>query len=374
MPACVTLGTAAQTMPGKISSVISRRELLAGGAWSLAASGGARAEDGAEDNRSITNVPGIAVGHWTHESGSTGCTAVLSENGAVAGVDVRGGAPGARETELLRPEMSVDKIHAVVLCGGSAFGLAAADGVMRYLEGRGSGYAFGGQVIPIVSAAVLFDLGVGDPKIRPTAESGAAAARAASDAPVAMGNVGAGAGATVGKMLGLRRAMKGGLGSAMLELPQGIVVGALAAVNALGDVRDPEKGTIIAGARHENGSGFIDSMQWLRSGRAFANGAGRNTTIGVVAANVTWTKAAATKAAQMAHDGLARAVRPAHMPADGDTIFALGTGGTAADLRLTGVIGAAAADAFAQAVVAAARAAKGAFGFPAAADIRPGAE
>ncbi len=328
----------------------------------------------AEDNRSITNVPGIEVGHWTHRSGSTGCTAILSESGAVAGVDVRGGAPGARETELLRPEMSVDKIHAVVLCGGSAFGLAAADGVMRYLEGEGIGYAFGGQVIPIVSAAVLFDLGVGDPKIRPTAESGAAAARAASGAPVAMGNVGAGAGATVGKMLGMRRAMKGGLGSAMLELPQGIVVGALAAVNALGDVVDPANGTIVSGARNESGDGFIDSMQWLRSGRAFKGGVGRNTTIGVVAANVTWTKAAAAKAAQMAHDGLARAVRPAHMPADGDTIFALGTGGPAADSRLTGVIGAAAADVFAQAVVAAARAAKGAFGLPAAADIQPGAE
>ena len=350
--------------------MISRRELIAGGACSLAAAGGARAEE----NRSITNVPGIAVGHWTHESGSTGCTAVLSKNGAVAGVDVRGGAPGSRETELLRPEMSVDKIHAVVLCGGSAFGLAAADGAMRYLEGEGIGYAFGGQVVPIVSAAVLFDLGVGDPRIRPTAESGAAAAQAASDAPVAMGNVGAGAGATVGKMLGPRRAMKGGLGSAMLELPQGIVVGALAAVNALGDVVDPENGTIIAGARNASGSGFIDAMQWLRSGRTIASGAGRNTTIGVVAANVTWTKAAAAKAAQMAHDGLARAVRPAHMPADGDTIFALGTGGPAADSRLTGTIGAAAADVFAQAVVAAARAAESAFGFPAAADIQPGAE
>ena len=352
----------------KACGAISRREIIAAGILSPAAAGRARAQD----NRSITNVPGIEVGHWTHESGSTGCTVVLSRKGAVAGVDVRGGAPGSRETALLRPEMSVDAIHAVVLCGGSAFGLAAADGVMRYLESEGVGYAFGGQVIPIVSAAVLFDLGVGDARIRPTAESGAAAARAASAAPAAMGNVGAGAGATVGKILGPRRAMKGGLGSAMLELPGGIVVGALAAVNALGDVVDPENGSIVAGARGESGAGFLDSMQWLRSGRAIAGGgAGRNTTIGVVAANVTWTKAAAAKAAQMAHDGLARAVRPAHMPADGDTIFALGTGGTAADLRLTGIIGAAAADVFAQAAVAAVRAAKSAFGFPAAADFQP---
>ncbi len=343
--------------------MISRREIIAAGTWSLAAAD-------AEDNRSITNVPGIEAGHWTHESGSTGCTAILSENGAVAGVDVRGGAPGARETELLRPEMSVDKIHAVVLSGGSAFGLAAADGVMRYLEGEGIGHAFGGQVIPIVSAAVLFDLGVGDSNIRPTAESGTAAARVASGAPVAMGNVGAGAGAAVGKILGLRCAMKGGLGSAMLKLPNGIVVGALAAVNALGDVVDPENGTIIAGARNQSGSGFIDSMQWLRSGRVVEDGgAGRNTTIGVVAANVTWTKAAASKVAQMAHDGLARAVRPAHMPSDGDTIFALGTGGTTVDSRLTGAVGAVAADVFAQAAVAAVQAAKSAFGLPAVADL-----
>ena len=354
--------------PPRARAAVSRRAMLAAGASALAAAGNARAQD----NRSITNVPGIEVGHWTHESGATGCTVVLSKNGAVAGVDVRGGAPGARETELLRPEMSVDKIHAVVLCGGSAFGLAAADGVMRRLESEGVGHAFGGQVVPIVSAAVLFDLGVGDARIRPTAESGAAAARAASDAPAAMGNVGAGAGATVGKIRGPGRAMKGGLGSAMLELPNGVVVGALAVVNALGDVVDPENGQIVAGARDESGEDFLDTARWLRSGGAVAQGAaGRNTTIGVVAANVNWTKAAASKVAQMAHDGLARAVRPAHMPADGDTIFALGTGGTAADSRLTGIVGAVAADVFAQAAVAAARAAKSAFGFPAAADFQP---
>lgn len=344
----------------------SRRELIVGGALSLTAAGAALARNHA----SITSVPGIKVGHWTHRSKATGCTVALCEDGAVAGVDVRGGAPGARETELLKPEMSVNKIHAVTLAGGSAFGLASADGVMRYLEDKGIGHRFGGRVIPIVSAAILFDLGVGDPKIRPTAASGAAAARAASQNPVAMGNVGAGAGATVGKILGLRRAMKGGIGSAALELPNKIVVGALAAVNAMGDVVNPQDGTILAGARNASGSGFIDTSEWLRSGQAFEGvGAGQNTTIGVVAANVTWTKAAAMKVAQMAHDGLARAVRPAHMPSDGDTIFALGTGGAEVDSRLLGIIGAVAADVFAEAVVAAVHAAKSAFGLPAASEF-----
>ena len=317
----------------------------------------------------LTAVPGIKVGHWTHETASTGCTVILAEGGAVAGVDVRGGAPGTRDTELLKPEMSVDTIHAVALSGGSAFGLATADGVMRYLESEKIGYSFGGQVIPIVSAAILFDLGVGDPKIRPTAESGALAAKAASRDPVAMGSVGAGAGATVGKMLGMRRAMKGGLGSAAIQLSNGLVVGALAAVNSVGDVVDPRSGAIIAGARSETGDGFVDAMVWLCSGRPFESNSGQNTTIGVVAANVTWTKAQATKVAQMAHDGLARTVRPAHMPSDGDTIFALGTGGLTADSRLTGMIGAVAADVFAQAVVAAVRAASSAFGLPSAADL-----
>ncbi len=317
----------------------------------------------------LTAVPGIKVGHWTHESGSTGCTVILAEKGAVAGVDVRGGAPGTRETELLKPEMSVDKIHAVTLSGGSAFGLVTADGVMRYLEGESIGYSFGGSVIPIVSGAILFDLGVGDSTVRPTADSGFLAAKTASDDPVAIGNIGAGAGATVGKLQGLKRAMKGGLGSAAIELPNGLVVGALAAVNAVGDVVDPENGAIIAGARTEDGTGFVDAAKWLRSGEPLAGEPAQNTTIGVVAANVTWTKAEATKVAQMAHDGLARAIRPAHMPSDGDTIFALGTGGLRADARLTGMIGAVAADVFAQAIVSAVRAAKTAFGLPAATDL-----
>ncbi len=321
-------------------------------------------------NLTLTSVPGIRVGHWTHESGSTGCTAVLTGSGAVAGVDVRGGGPGTRETELLKPEMSVEAVHAVVLSGGSAYGLAAADGVMRYLERQGIGFPVGRNVVPIVPAAILFDLGVGDPDVRPDAGAGYLAAESASDAAVQMGSVGAGAGATVGKMSGLRRAMRGGLGSAAISLGDGLVVGALAVVNALGDVVDPDTGRIVAGARREDGGGFADSMELLRSGRwSTEHGTAGNTTLGVVASNVTWTKAQATKVAQMAHDGLALAIRPAHMPFDGDTIFALGTGGRPAGPQLLGLVGALAADTLAQAVLAGVRAARDGFGLPAAQGI-----
>ena len=323
-----------------------------------------------EVNSSLTAVPGIRVGHWTHPAGSTGCTVILADGGAVAGVDVRGGAPGTRETDLLRPEMSVDSVHAVVLSGGSAYGLAAADGVMQYLESEGVGFPVGGSVVPIVPAAILFDLGIGDPKVRPTAKSGLAAARGASRQPVPMGSAGAGAGATVGKLFGPGRAMRGGLGSAAITRPDGLVVGALAAVNALGDVVDPATGEIVAGARTADGSGFADSIAQLRSGRrARPSGTAQNTTIAVVAANVTWTKTQAAKAAQMAHDGLAMAIRPAHMPFDGDTVFALGTGGRTVDARMLGEIGALAADVLAQAVVAAVRTAESGFGLPAAKDL-----
>lgn len=321
-------------------------------------------------NSTLTAVPGIRVGHWTHESGSTGCTAVLTGGGAVAGVDVRGGGPGTRETDLLRPEASVEIVHAVVLSGGSAYGLAAADGVMRFLEAAGVGFAVGGSVVPIVPAAILFDLGVGDPAVRPNAEAGYLAAEAASSEPVEVGSVGAGAGASVGKMFGPARAMRGGLGSAAVTIPDGLTVGALAAVNALGDIVDPARGTIVAGARDSDGTGFTDSMEALRRGN-WSNPApaAGNTTLGVVAANVSWTKAQATKAAQMAQDGLARAVRPAHMPFDGDTVFALGTGGRAADARLVGTIGALAADVLAAAILVGVRAAEDGFGLPAASGI-----
>lgn len=321
-------------------------------------------------NSTLTAVAGIRVGHWTHASGSTGCTAVLTSGGAVAGVDVRGGGPGTRETDLLKPEASVESVHAVVLSGGSAYGLAAADGVMRFLEGEDVGFPVGGSVVPIVPAAILFDLGVGDPTVRPNAESGFLAAESASSEPVAVGSVGAGAGASVGKMFGPERAMRGGLGSAAVTLPDGLVVGALAAVNALGDIVDPARGAIVAGARDSDGVGFADSMEALRRGTWNSPPAAGNTTLGVVAANVSWTKAQATKVAQMAQDGLARAIRPAHMPFDGDTVFALGTGGREANARLVGMIGALAADVLAQAILAGVRAAEDGFGLPSVSGLR----
>ena len=355
-------------MRGVGSARLSRRRALWLGSGMAIGPLAAIAES--EVNSSLTAVPGLRVGHWTHPSGSTGCTVVLADGGAVGGVDVRGGAPGTRETDLLRPEMSVDSVHAVVLSGGSAYGLAAADGVMQYLEGEGVGFPAGGSVVPIVPAAILFDLGIGDPKARPTAKSGLAAARNASRQPVPMGSAGAGAGATVGKLFGPGRAMRGGLGSAAITRPDGLVVGAIAAVNALGDVVDPATGQIVAGARTADGSGFADSMAHLRSGRrAQASGTGQNTTIALVAANVTWTKTQAAKTAQMAHDGLAMAIRPAHMPFDGDTVFALATGGRTVDARMLGEIGALAADMLAQAVVAAVRTAESGFGLPASKDL-----
>jgi L-aminopeptidase/D-esterase-like protein len=320
----------------------------------------------------LTAVPGLEVGHHTCAERPTGCTVVLARNGATGGVDVRGGAPGTRETELLDPSNLVEKIHAVVLAGGSAFGLDAASGVMRYLEERGVGFDVGVAKVPIVPAAILFDLAVGDrPQIRPTAESGYAAAAAASDGPVEQGSVGAGAGATVGKLMGRGRAMKGGLGSASIALPDGLVVAALVAVNAVGDVVDPATGQVIAGVRTPDGRALADARRLLRSGtiRA-APRVGENTTIGVVATNATLTKAQACKVAQMAHDGLARAIAPAHTLMDGDTIFALATGALPGEASAA-VVGALAADTMAQAIVQAARAATGLPGLPAARDLAP---
>lgn len=319
---------------------------------------------------SLTDVPGIQVGHFTHDKRPTGCTVILTGEGAVAGVDVRGGGPGTRETDLLRPEMSVKQVHAVVLSGGSAYGLAAADGVMRYLEEKGIGYRVGPAVVPIVPAAILFDLRVGDPSIRPDASSGRQAAQAATSDPVAQGNVGAGAGATVGKLFGPGRAMKGGLGSASIELPGGLVVGALAVVNAVGDIVDPDTGALLVGARTADGKALANSMERIRNGHGFSEPAeAQNTTIGVVAANVTWTQSQATKVAQMAHDGLARAIRPVHMPFDGDTVFALGAGGRRIDRQALGYVGAVAADVMALAVVSAIVHASGISGYPAYIDL-----
>lgn len=315
----------------------------------------------------LTDVPGLKVGHFTDSRRPTGCTAILAEDGAAAGVDVRGGAPGTRETDLLDPVNLVERIHAVVLSGGSAFGLDSATGVMRFLEERKIGFPVPPARVPIVPAAILFDLNLGDWTIRPDAAAGYAAARAATVGEVAEGNVGAGAGATVGKLFGMERAMKGGLGTASLRLPGGLVVAALVAVNALGDVVDAG-GRILAGARTADGRGLEGTMRAILEGRAPGTpSSGGSSTIGVVATNAALTKAQATKVAQMAHDGLARTIQPIHTPWDGDTLFALSTGavevGGAPGLL---VVGALAAEAVARAVLRGVRAARGVPGIPAA--------
>jgi len=314
-------------------------------------------------------VAGLRVGHHTLDTRPTGCTVVIAEGGAVAGVDVRGSAPGTRETDLLNPLNLVDEVHAIVLSGGSAFGLDAASGVMRYLEERKIGFPTAYGVVPIVPAAILFDLGVGDPKIRPDAGCGYAAAAAATAGPIPEGNVGAGAGATVGKMLGMDRAMKGGIGAASITLPDGVVVTALVAVNAYGDVVEPATGRVIAGVRTADGKGLADARVLLRSGAALKKAVGQNTTIGVVATNATLTKTQAAKVAQMAHDGLARSITPVHGLSDGDTLFALATGKLAGDADVSR-IGAIAAEVVADAVVRAVRAARGLPGLPAASDLQ----
>jgi L-aminopeptidase/D-esterase-like protein len=317
----------------------------------------------------LTAVAGIKVGHDTLSERPTGCTVVLTEEGVIAGVDVRGSAPGTRETDLLAPTNLVEKVNAIVLSGGSAFGLDAATGVMRYLEEKGVGFDARVAKVPIVPAAVIFDLAVGDLKIRPTAECGYRAALAATSGPVQEGNVGAGAGATVGKLLGPQRAMKGGLGSAAITLPNGLVVAALVAVNAVGDVIDPSTGRVIAGLRTADGKGLADVRTLLRSGAVPPPRTGQNTTIGVVATNARLTKTQATKVAQMAHDGLARTISPVHTPADGDTIFALATGTHQGNVELL-AIGALAAEAMADAIVRAVHAAIGIPGYPAAREMR----
>jgi L-aminopeptidase/D-esterase-like protein len=325
-------------------------------------------------SKGLTAVPGIKVGHFTLTERPTGCTVVIAEAGAVGGVDVRGGAPGTRETDLLQPANLVEQVHAVVLAGGSAFGLEAATGVMRLLEERGIGYDVGVAKVPIVPAAILFDLGVGQkPAVRPTAECGYRAATTANSAAVEEGSIGAGAGATVGKLLGPGRAMKAGVGTAALGA-NGLVVAALVAVNAAGDVIDPDTGKVVAGVRTADGRGLADARALVRSGQlSRAPGqALQHTTIGVVATNARLTKAQAQKVAQMAHDGLARAIHPVHLPIDGDTLFALATGERPAGDDL-GTIGAMAADVVAAAVVRSARMTQGIPGYPAARDLESAA-
>ena len=355
---------------------IDRRGFSTALAASLSAAwhGGASAVQAAEPGPQapaggLTDVAGLLVGHFTDSRRPTGCTVVLAEAGAVCGVDVRGGAPGTRETDLLDPVNTVQQVHALVLSGGSAFGLDTATGVMRHLEEKGIGFPVGVGRVPIVPAAILFDLGLGDWKIRPDANAGYAAARAASSAPAAEGCVGVGAGATVGKLGGLGRAMKSGTGSASVRLSNGGVVAALVAVNALGDVVDPATGRPLAGLRTLDGRSLRGTLDALlageRPGRPLP---GENTAIGVVATNVTLSKSEATRVAQMAHDGLAQAIRPVHTPWDGDTLFALSTGAvTVEDATL--LVGSLAAEVVARAVVRAVLTATSLPSLPAAADL-----
>lgn len=296
---------------------------------------------------SITDISGIKVGHASDFEGITGCTVVLCEDGAVAGVDQRGGGPGSREIALLNPVNNVEKVHAVVLAGGSAFGLDAAGGVMRYLEENDIGYQTGVAKVPIVPSAILFDLAIGDSKARPDAEMGYAACQNASDTPPSQGSVGAGTGATVGKMLGIKQGIKSGIGTASINIGGGVTVGALVAVNAVGDVIDPGTGKIIAGARpiqkgpiKIGGDGFFaDSLSLMGSmvGRSLFSIADKaNTVIGVVATNASFTKAGATKIAQMAQNGVVRCIRPANTMHDGDTMFALSLGKKKANINIVG--------------------------------------
>ena len=325
-------------------------------------------------NNAITDIPGIEVGQSQDDEALTGCTVILCRKGAVGGVDVRGSAPGTRETDLLHPVNLVGKVHGVVLAGGSAFGLDAASGVMKYLAEQKIGYGVGLNRVPIVPAAILFDLDLGKTGRHPDPEMGYAAVSSATSGLVAEGNVGAGMGASVGKIFGMAGAMKSGLGTVCLEIGGGVRVGAIVAVNAFGDVLDPASGQIIAGARPTSlgplklgGAGaFADTlkvMQTLAGRTILSLATGGNTVLAVVATNAKFDKAQTTKVAQMAQDGLARTIRPAHTMLDGDTVFALATGQKKADVSS---VGAYAAEALAQAILRAVKAAKPAGGLPAA--------
>ena len=311
----------------------------------------------AGDAGSITRVAGIEVGHFTDTRRPTGCTVVMAREGAVAGVDVRGAAPGTRETDLLHPSNLVDKVHAIMLAGGSAWGLEAATGAVRWLEERGVGLDVAVGRLPIVPAAVLFDLLVGDMRIRPDAAAGYAACAAASGADPAEGNVGAGTGAVVGKVFGIQHAMKGGVGTASVTV-DGVTVGALIACNALGDVIDPDTAQVMAGARTDDGRALRDTRRALLCGQPPQPLlAGTNTTIGVVATDAILTKVQAHRLAISAHDGLARSINPVHTMSDGDTLFSLGTGRAGKSLGMM-VLATMAAEATARATVRAVQAAR----------------
>jgi L-aminopeptidase/D-esterase-like protein len=343
--------------------------VLAGSAL-LSATFGAQTATSPRAKSGLTAVEGIKVGHHTLTERPTGCTVILVDGDAVGGISQRGGAPGTRETDLLDPLNMVDKVNAVVLAGGSAFGLEAATGTVKWLEEHDIGWPAGPSRVPIVPGAILFDLGVGgNPKIRPTADCGYRAAAAATAGPVEEGSVGAGAGATVGKFGGPGRSMKAGLGTASITHASGLVVAAIVAVNAVGDIIDPSTGKVVAGVRNPDNT-FADARAILRAGAPLQRPrAGENTTIGLVATNAKLTKAQATRMALMADDGYARAISPAHTNGDGDTIFSLATGrwdGTA-DITL---IGGLAAEAMADAIVRAATQATGVAGIPAVRDLR----
>lgn len=320
----------------------------------------------------LTDVAGIEVGHFTETRRPTGCSVVIARTGAVAGVDVRGAAPGTRETDLLQPANLVSQVHAVLLAGGSAWGLDAAGGVMRWLEENNIGLDTGHSRVPIVPAAVVYDLGVGDARIRPDAQAGYQACAAANRSPAPQGNVGAGSGALVGKLYGMARAMKGGIGSASVCV-DGITVAALIVCNAVGDVMDPATGQLLAGARTESGETLLGSRDAMLQGTLpHSLLAGTNTTIGVIATDAVLSKPEAQRLAQVSHDGLARSINPVHTMFDGDTLFALGTGhsGKTASMVLLATL---AAEATARAVVNAVHAAQsltvGEHSWPAAAQL-----
>jgi L-aminopeptidase/D-esterase-like protein len=317
----------------------------------------------------ITDVTGLKVGHYTNKEAATGCTVILCENGAVAGVDVRGSAPGTRETDLLRPMNLVEKVHAVLLSGGSAFGLDAAGGVMRYLEERGFGHDTLVAKVPIVPAAIIFDLNLGSSNIRPGIEEGYQACLAATEKGVSEGCVGAGTGATVGKILGIERATKSGLGTASCKIGDDVIVAALVVVNAIGDVIDHKTGKILAGPRNEQNNGFLSTTELLTGGiySYRKNPLATNTTLGVVATNAKLTKEQVNKLAQMAQDGIARAINPSHTMYDGDAMFALSLGDKTGDIT---VLGTAAAEVVANAIGRAVQQAETLAGIPAMKDVR----
>lgn len=326
------------------------------------------------ENTTITAIPGIRVGHYTDTKNLKGCTVIrFTKEGAIAAVDVRGAAPGTRETDLLDPINLVNKVHAIVLSGGSAYGLDAASGVMHCMEEEAVGFPVGqGIVVPIVPAAVLFDLHIGNPKVRPSAKWGFQACKKADISPVKIGNVGAGTGATVGKLLGMDRAMKSGLGSAVHHLSDEVSVGAIVAVNALGEIVDSDNGRIIAGIRGDEKGSFQSSVKVLEQGvgNLFA---GTNTTIGVVATTVPLSKTQLKKIAQMAHDGMARAIFPAHTMYDGDTIFAVSVPSQqekamTKSADMVNLVGTAAAGVMAKAIINAVEHATSVRGYPAASD------